>query len=153
VFHDITTGNNTNSGSPTNFFAVAGYDLATGWGSPNGSNLINLLAAPTDALQITPGIGFVVTTPFGVPFGAAPLDFSLTNAGIAPLNWSLGNTSTWLNVSATSGMLLPASPAATVTVSLNTSTATNLASGTYYVNVWITNSTSSVVQSRLFTLN
>jgi subtilase family serine protease len=34
AFHDITTGNNTNSASPNNFFAVAGYDLCTGWGSP-----------------------------------------------------------------------------------------------------------------------
>jgi len=33
-FHDITTGSN---GDP----ATVGYDLATGWGSPNGSGLIN----------------------------------------------------------------------------------------------------------------
>ncbi len=37
AFHDITTGSN---GYP----AVVGYDLATGWGSPNGSGLINALA-------------------------------------------------------------------------------------------------------------
>jgi subtilase family serine protease len=30
VFHDITTGNNTWSGSPTKFYAVGGYDLCTG---------------------------------------------------------------------------------------------------------------------------
>ncbi len=40
-FHDITSGSN---GYP----AVTGYDLVTGWGSPNGSALINaLLGAPT----------------------------------------------------------------------------------------------------------
>jgi subtilase family serine protease len=44
AFHDITTGNNTNSYSPTNFFATTGYDLCTGWGTPNGTNLLNLLA-------------------------------------------------------------------------------------------------------------
>ncbi len=38
-FHDITSGK---SGS---YSAVAGYDLVTGWGSPNGMGLINLLAA------------------------------------------------------------------------------------------------------------
>jgi uncharacterized repeat protein (TIGR01451 family) len=43
-FHDTITGNNTNSGSPDNFFAVPGYDLCTGWGTPTGSNLINTLA-------------------------------------------------------------------------------------------------------------
>ncbi len=37
-FHDITLGNN---GSVTQFPAVTGFDLATGWGSPNGQNLIN----------------------------------------------------------------------------------------------------------------
>src|ERR1700683_4380646 len=36
-FHDITSGGN-------GFSATTGYDLATGWGSPNGSGLINALA-------------------------------------------------------------------------------------------------------------
>ncbi|MGH7971214.1 MAG: S53 family peptidase, partial [Limisphaerales bacterium] len=35
-FHDITTGNNTNRNSGRRFLAVAGYDLCTGWGTPNG---------------------------------------------------------------------------------------------------------------------
>jgi len=38
-FHDIKSGK---SGS---YSAVTGYDLVTGWGSPNGQNLINALAA------------------------------------------------------------------------------------------------------------
>jgi subtilase family serine protease len=42
-FHDITTGNNEWSYSPSNYSAVPGYDLCTGWGSPNGANLINAL--------------------------------------------------------------------------------------------------------------
>jgi subtilase family serine protease len=37
LFHDITSGSN-------GFSAVTGYDLATGWGSPNGSGLLNALA-------------------------------------------------------------------------------------------------------------
>jgi subtilase family serine protease len=45
-FHDITSGNNFSPTSPTNFSAVAGYDLCTGWGTPNGSNMINALAPP-----------------------------------------------------------------------------------------------------------
>jgi hypothetical protein len=35
-FHDITVGSN-------GFPATKGYDLATGWGSPNKSGLINAL--------------------------------------------------------------------------------------------------------------
>jgi len=37
LFHDITSGNN-------GFPAVKGYDLETGWGSPNTNGLINALA-------------------------------------------------------------------------------------------------------------
>ena len=44
LFHDITTGNNTNLAVSGQFFAQPGYDLCTGWGTPNGSNLINALA-------------------------------------------------------------------------------------------------------------
>ena len=46
AFHDITTGNNFSGSSPTKFAAVAGYDLCTGWGTPNGTNLINALVGP-----------------------------------------------------------------------------------------------------------
>jgi len=42
-FHDITSGNN-NNGAGKSFNAVTGYDLVTGWGSPNGQSLINALA-------------------------------------------------------------------------------------------------------------
>jgi subtilase family serine protease len=38
-FHDITSGSN-------GYSAVVGYDLATGWGSPNGAALINALTTP-----------------------------------------------------------------------------------------------------------
>jgi uncharacterized repeat protein (TIGR01451 family) len=50
AFHDVTNGDNTWSGSPNLFPAVSGYDLATGWGTPNGTNLINLLAAGNGAI-------------------------------------------------------------------------------------------------------
>ncbi|HEX6478627.1 MAG TPA: hypothetical protein VF043_07270, partial [Ktedonobacteraceae bacterium] len=42
-FHDITTGNNFNSTNPNLYSAVAGYDLCTGWGTPNGQDLIDAL--------------------------------------------------------------------------------------------------------------
>ncbi len=48
-FHDITTGNNEWIASPNQFLAVTGYDLCTGWGAPNGSDLINALANPSGA--------------------------------------------------------------------------------------------------------
>jgi uncharacterized membrane protein len=55
-FHDITSGV---SGS---FSAVLGYDLVTGWGSPNGANLINALAptSPTFTISSSPSSVSVV---------------------------------------------------------------------------------------------
>jgi subtilase family serine protease len=44
-FHDITTGNNILAGSTVGFFAGPGYDLGTGWGTPNVANLVADLAA------------------------------------------------------------------------------------------------------------
>jgi kumamolisin len=44
-FHDITSGSN-------GYKATVGYDLATGWGSPNGPALINALA-PVEAGSFT----------------------------------------------------------------------------------------------------
>jgi subtilase family serine protease len=42
-FHDITSGNN-NNGFGQSYNAVVGYDMVTGWGSPNGQALINAMA-------------------------------------------------------------------------------------------------------------
>jgi len=45
-FHDITVGNNVMlPGAPVGFNAGTGYDLASGWGSPNVANLIPDLVA------------------------------------------------------------------------------------------------------------
>jgi kumamolisin len=46
-FHDITSGT---SGS---YSAVTGYDLVTGWGSPNGTGLINALAPTSQTPAFT----------------------------------------------------------------------------------------------------
>lgn len=43
-FHDITVGNNTLVGTTDGFSAQPGYDLATGWGTPNVANLVRDLA-------------------------------------------------------------------------------------------------------------
>ena len=53
AFHDIATGNNTSTGSPDEFYAVAGYDLCTGVGTPAGAALINALALTPDHLNVS----------------------------------------------------------------------------------------------------
>jgi subtilase family serine protease len=72
-FHDITTGNNTGSHAAGLFNAVAGYDLCTGLGAPNGTNLINALA-PLLMPNPTPLIGGIVSDGSSVTFslGGAP---------------------------------------------------------------------------------
>jgi subtilase family serine protease len=149
-FHDVTTGDNTWSGSPTLFYATNGYDLCTGWGSPAGQNLITALVGPLDVLVITPSSGFTSYGAIGGPFTVASQTFSLTNSSAASLNWRVASTSSWLNVSSSSGTL-PVAGQTTVTIGLN-SAASNLVAGTYVANVWFTNQTSGIVQDRQFTL-
>ena len=152
-FHDITTGSNTNSSSPTKYQAVAGYDLCTGWGTPNGDNLIPaLLSPPLDHLRIAPPLGFTSQGRSGGPFSVTTQTYTLSNTSSKPLSWSLVNTSSWLTVSATGGTLNRGGPSATVMVSLNPSANSLLithASG----NVTFNNLTAGTTQNRQFELD
>lgn len=132
-FHDITSGDNTWPGSPNKFFAVPGYDLCTGLGTPNGSNFINALAGP---LVITPSVGSANCLAGGF-FTPAPRIFTITNSSVTNLAWSLLNTSIWLNVSLTNGILVP-NAATNLPVSLTTS-GKNLSAGAYTANLTFTN--------------
>ena len=151
AMHDITTGNNTSSTSPGAYYATAGYDLCSGWGTPAGTSLINALAPQPDPLKITPEAGCSSSGQIGGPFTVNSENFSLTNSGAAALTWSLSNTSLWLNASPASGTLPPGAPAATVTVSLSAA-ANSLAAGTYNATIWFTNVSTGFVTSRPFTL-
>jgi hypothetical protein len=150
VFHDVTTGNNTSTSSPNAFFAVPGYDLCTGLGTPNGTNLINALLNP-DPLIVATNYGFTTTNPGNGIFNVTSQTFFLTNAAASPLTWSLINTSAWLDVSR-NGDSLAAGAGDSVIVSLDPA-ATNFSAGTYTTTLWFSNVTSRVGHSRLFTLN
>ncbi|HUL51342.1 MAG TPA: protease pro-enzyme activation domain-containing protein, partial [Candidatus Nitrosotalea sp.] len=109
AFHDVATGDNTWSGSKTLFPAVPGYDLCTGWGTPNGVDLIYALAGspprngflqmtvdpPTGSALIsssTQAVFVAVSDIFGVTnativayvSGATNLDFDFRNDGVPP---------------------------------------------------------------------
>ena len=152
AFHDITSGNNTTSASPDRFYAVAGYDLCTGWGTPTGSNLVNALLAPEDALLISPSADLSASGPVGGPFSPALQAYSLTNRGTGPISWSLAGTSNWLNLSPSGGTLVPGGPVGSVQVSLNL-TAQTLAPGTYVADLWFTNLNDGFYQKRRITLD
>lgn len=54
LFHDIVIGNNTNNVQTSLYFAVPGYDLCTGLGTPNGTNLINALTSTNIVISVAP---------------------------------------------------------------------------------------------------
>lgn len=83
-FHDITSGNNTNSVSPTKFFAVPGYDLCTGFGTPAGIGLINALAGPAVSKIVSNSFSLVLEGCANGSFDpdeTVTVNFSLANAG------------------------------------------------------------------------
>jgi len=123
-FHDIISGSNTWAQSPAKFFAVPGYDLCSGWGTPGGAGLIAALAQP-DPLQIFPTAGFEFVGATGDSFTNVFQTLTLTNAGKNSAGWTLSNPVLWLTTSVTGGTI-GAGASTLATVSLSPS-ASNLA--------------------------
>jgi len=124
-FHDIVSGNDGagSNGSTTSYTAVTGYDLATGWGSPNGQGLIDALtpasSAPYYALSATP----------------ATVDIPTLGSGTANIQLASGNG--FAGAVALSAVVV--GPASGVTASLSPTTVTG--SGTSTLTVSITGPT------------
>ena len=110
-FYDIISGSNNV------YSATTGYDLVTGWGSPNGQNLINALAGPSksqyrptaydDEGIDDPNDGWSTTTSPTGPFTGsptsiytatvnAPAAFDYDQGGVLDEIWSLQGQCTWL---------------------------------------------------------
>jgi len=134
-FHDITTGNNIGANTPGLFYAVAGYDLCTGLGTPNGTNLINALAPLGWPYFLTQPSSQTVTN-------GASVTFSATASGPSPLSYQ------WLF----NGANLPAGANISGTTSnvLSLTAVTTNASGNY--SLIVANSYGSVT-SRVAVLN
>jgi len=112
--HDITSGDNFNGGSPTLFSDVPGYDLVTGWGSPDGQNLLDaigpeftgpnfsLVPAPSelDVTQGSSGTTTITVSPSNGFTGTADLTVTVLGkpAGVTA---TLSPTSVAANGSAT----------------------------------------------------
>jgi hypothetical protein len=108
-FHDVTIGNNTSSNSPSQFYATVGYDLCTGWGSPNGSNLINAIAGPPVLAPLLVADSFMLVTET-CPNGS--IDPGETVAvSVALRNLGLASTSNLVaTLQATEGVVAPGGP-------------------------------------------
>ncbi len=124
-FHDITSGNN-------GFPAVTGYDLDSGWGSPNGANLINALAPTSETPNFT--------------ISASPSSVSVTQGsnGTSTITTTVsGGLNSAINLSATgqptgvtvtfnpTSIAAPGSGTSTMTMTVASTTAT----GTYTITV------------------
>jgi len=122
-FHDIITGNTLNGHNATKYYARAGYDLCTGWGTPTGSNTINALAgAGTNDFFFYPSQGG-----FNLVAGAS------ANAAITLTRMNgLTGSATFSTTGLPAGITAVISPASTATtVAMTITTRTNTLPGSY----------------------
>ncbi|MHC4640861.1 MAG: S8 family serine peptidase [Planctomycetota bacterium] len=81
-------------------------------------NLVNLIPVPPDDLQITPLEDIISIGNEGGPFDPPSMIFTISNAGIDTLGWSVDSNVPWLDVTPNTGSLLPGTNT-TVTVFIN----------------------------------
>ena len=109
-FHDTTTGDNYWTKSPTNFPAVTGFDLCTGWGTPKGTNLINTLVPLVFAPSIAAGTWTLLAESASPTNGAidpgetVAVSFALQNQG------SLATSNLVATLQPNAGVLAPGAP-------------------------------------------
>lgn len=121
AFHDVATGGN-------GFAALAGYDLSTGWGSPNGTGLINALAA-----SVAPGYTLTGSGPVTAPQGGSG-GVVLSSAVTGGFNSTIALSAQGLPAGVTVGF----SPASITGAGTSTATfkvAANVAAGSYTVTL------------------
>jgi subtilase family serine protease len=136
AFHDISGGSN-------GFPAVVGYDLATGWGSPNGAGLI-------DALADIAASGFTLRAGGSVSAAAgASSTVTLTSAATG----GFGSAITLAARGQPSGVTITFSPATLTgggTSSVGLNVAATTAVGVYPIT--LTGTSGALVESATFTL-
>jgi len=123
-FHDVTSGSN-------GYSATVGYDLATGWGSPNGSGLITALAGGSGG-----GSGFSLSA------SPASLTVAQGNAGSSTITSSVtGGFSGTIALSASgqpSGVTVTFNPTSITgagTSAMTVTVSSSAAPGTYAITV------------------
>jgi kumamolisin len=126
-FHDITSGT---SGS---YSATTGYDLVTGWGSPNGTGLINALAGSTTQ-----------TPAFALSASPTPVSVVVGNTGTSTITSTVsGGFSSAVALTASgapTGVTVSFSPTSIASPGSGTSTASfvvasNTTPGTYPITI------------------
>lgn len=139
AFHDITSGNN-------GFPAVTGYDLQTGWGSPNGPGLINALTVPQGpTFTLSPSPGTLTLTQGNS--GTSTITVTALDGFTGTVSLSVtgcpSNTTCTLNPTS---VTIPPSTTSTLTVQTSSTTP----GGTY--NLTITGTSGSTTSTTTVTL-
>ena len=126
-FHDITSGT---SGS---FSAVTGYDLVTGWGSPNGVGLINALSggtSPTPNFGISASPGSVSVVQGGN--GSSTITTTVSNGFNAAVGLTASGQPTGVTVTFNpTSIAAPGAGSSTMSMAVASTTA----AGTYTITV------------------
>lgn len=111
---------------------------------------ISLAGDVMDDLGVAPAEGFASSGNEGGPFTPPNKDYTLTNIGVDPIEWTAVVSAPWLTVEPNTGTLLPFGTDI-VTVSLNVQ-ANALLPGDYDEPITFTNVTSGLAQTRQVTL-
>src|SRR6202034_1941883 len=124
-FHDITSGGN-------GFSATTGYDLATGWGSPNGSGLITALAGTTSSPSFTISASSSSLSVVQGSNGTSTITTAISSGFDSAIALSATGQPTGVTVTFNpTSIAAPGSGAATMTVAVASTTAT----GSYTITV------------------
>ena len=118
-FHDIDSGE-SNFYEGYGFYAIPGYDLITGWGSPAGQNLINALAPQSSTA------GFVLTTTQSA-LTIDPGSSATTTVGVTDVGGFAGSVSLAVTSTLPSGVTASFNPISTRSTSVLTISASPLA--------------------------
>jgi subtilase family serine protease len=124
-FHDITSGNN-------GFPATTGYDLDTGWGSPNGSGLINALAGTSSGPNFTISASPTSVSVVQGSNGTSTITTAVSGGFNSAIALSAAGQPTGVGVSFNpTSIAAPGSGTSTMTMTVASTTAT----GTYPITV------------------
>ncbi len=142
-FHDITSGNNRTANQPIWYSAVVGYDLTTGWGSPNGQYLIDDLAGQQ-------GVGFWLEATQSTVY-VNPGKSSSTNVLVNDFSGFTGAVTLAVTSALPSGVTASFGTNPATGSSLLTFTAAS-GVGSQSVNVTVTGISGSITESTSFAL-
>jgi len=125
-FHDITSGT---SGS---YSATTGYDLVTGWGSPNGTGLINALAPATQTPAFTLAASPTAVSVVVGSSGTSTITTAVSGGFDSAVALTASGQPTGVTVSfSPTSIAAPGSGTSTATLTVASTTAT----GTYSITV------------------